>query len=198
MEKKNFIILLTGTVIAVFLGSFCASMVIFGHSNHRFSHQMPFFARHMAQPIMPPEFERAMEQNEKIIKQQEEFFDKIDDQLDEDSDMRPMPPFGHNMRHASFVYMSNAGVQTQETKDFYKIIVDLKPFNNDSKNVEVKVKGNILTVEAKYKKKDKNDYTSAQVYQSLMLPEKIDVKMIKKQQQGDSLVITVPKVTVAK
>lgn len=178
MERQKFIILLASTVIAAFLGAFVAS--VFVNGGHR---------RHYNQfdvtPLPPVDFANVMQQHQKMMDQQEKFFDKMNDDIEDSIEK--------TSGYSSFGFMSNAGVNVQETKDLYKIIIDLKPFNNDTNNVDVKINGHNAVISAKYKSKDKNDYRSSEVYQSLTLPSKIDLKSIKKQKEGNSLVISIPK-----
>lgn len=87
-----------------------------------------------------------------------------------------------------------SNIKTEETNDFYKITIDLKPFDNDSKNVNIKVKNNKVTISAQYQLKNKNEFNSSQFYQSLTLPEKIDTKDIKQEIQKNYLIITIPKI----
>jgi hypothetical protein len=71
---KKFIILLASTVIAAFLGAFIASVAINGR-----------YQRHHNQfdimPLPPVDFANVMEQHHKMIEQQEEFFEKMNDLL---------------------------------------------------------------------------------------------------------------------
>lgn len=168
MDKKHFIILLLSTITAAFLGA--------------------FWAVHLSRPPHPPLGMKTpiqLEDQEKIMEQQEEFFEKFNHNFD---DFIEYSPAG-----ASFISMNNTGLKTEETKDAYKIMVDLKPFNNDEKNVHVKIKGNTVHISAEYNSKDKNNFSSSQFHQALMLPSKIDTEEIKQEKQGDSLVIILPK-----
>lgn len=178
MEKQKFVILLASTVIAVFLGSFTASLIIYGN------HRQPCPSMEGIQ-IPPVDFVNLVKQHQKMIEQQSEVFDKMQDDVEDLME--------HTPKYASFGFMSNAGLNVQETKDMYKIIVDLKPFNDDMNNVDVKIKGHNVIISAHYKSKNKDDFHSSEVYQSLMLPSKIDIKSVKKQQEGNSLVVVIPK-----
>lgn len=99
------------------------------------------------------------------------------------------PIFGNTLLNAGNV----TSIKTEETKDGYKIKINLKPFNNDPKNVDVKIKGKKVSISAQYKSKTKQGTSSSQFFQTLTLPEKIDIKAVKQEKQGDSLVITIPK-----
>lgn len=168
MDKKNFTILLLSTVLAAFLGA--------------------FWAVHLSRPPHPPlgmSSPQQLAEQEKIMEQQEEFFDKFNHNFDDFVE--------HTPAGASFIAMNNIGLKTEETKDAYKISVDLKPFNNDEKNVQIKTHGKTVTISADYKSKDKQNFSSSQFHQTLILPSKIEADEISKVKHGDSLVITLPK-----
>lgn len=129
-------------------------------------------------PAPPPPI---MDTNE-MAKQTEDFMNQP-----------PMPAdfmvFGNSFLNAGNV----TSIKTIETKDSYLIKIDLKPFNNDPKNVDVKVKGKHVSISANYKSKTKNQSSSSEFYQSLTLPSKIDDKAVEQKQEGNFLVITIPK-----
>lgn len=191
MDKKNFVILLVSTLIAAFLGAFIASFAIY---KMIMPPPPPPFGPHLdasfvmngVRPPSPKDLNEAFERNEKMVEQQEEFFDKFNDEV-EDS-------FKHMPNTARFVYVNNSGLRTQETKDMYKVTVDLKPFNNDEKNVNVEVKNKTVTISAKYKSDDKKQFSSSQFFQTITLPSKIDSSLIKQEKKGNFLVITIPKI----
>ncbi|MDD3013242.1 MAG: Hsp20/alpha crystallin family protein [Candidatus Gastranaerophilales bacterium] len=88
----------------------------------------------------------------------------------------------------------NATLRTEETPKEYKVIINLKSFGNDEKNVSFKTDKNRITISAKYKnEKDKNSFSSTNFYESFGLPGKIDNSKIIKEKNGDNLVITIPK-----
>lgn len=168
MDKKNFTILLVSTVLAAFLGA--------------------FWAVYLSRPPHPPlgmSSPMPIAEQEKMMDEQEEYLEKFNHDFDELVE--------HSPARGSFISINNAGLKTEETKNMYKIIVDLKPFNNDEKNVIIKVKGNTIHISAQYKSKDKNEYSSSQFHQALTFPTKINDKAIKQEKKGDSLIITIPK-----
>lgn len=168
MDKKNFTILLASTVLAAFLGA--------------------FWAVYLSRPPHPPlgvKPPMPIAEQEKMMAQQEDYFEKFNHDFDELVENSPT--------RGSFISINNFGLKTEETKDMYKIIVDLKPFNNDEKNVIVKVKGNTLHIKAQYKSENKHEYSSSQFHQALTFPSKIDANAIKQEKKDDSLIITIPK-----
>lgn len=138
-----------------------------------------FIAFRMVIPPSPPPM--IMDTND-IAKQSEDFMNQP-----------PMPVdftvFGNSFLNAGNV----TSIKTIETKDSYLIKVNLKPFNNDPKNIKVKVKGRHVSISANYKAKTENQSSSSEFYQSLTLPSKIDDKSVEQKQEGKFLVITIPK-----
>lgn len=185
MDRKKFLILLTCTVIAAFLGAFFASFLALGGPRAPHRPLPPAFMGEPQKPPMPGEFENAMEKQENILDRDMEFFDRFD------SDMEDL--IEHSPNAAGFIQMNNIGLKTMETPKEYKIEIDLKPFGGNAKNVDVKVRGNIIKISAGYKSKDKNNYSSSQFYQAMTLPAKIDSSAVKQEKQDDLLIITIPK-----
>lgn len=178
MDKKNFAILLICTIIAAFLGAFTASILIFSHPTIPYP---DLRIEYNKQPLQP-----GVNESIKFMEEQQKSFEKFDNQIEDVLSSIP---------RQKFVYLSNNGLKTQETKNEYKITVDLKPFNNDAKNVSLKINGRKILVSAKYSSKDKNDFNSTQFSQALVLPEKIDASKVQKLKQGNFLVIIIPKVS---
>jgi len=192
MDRKKFLILLFSTIAAAFVGAFLASYIFFPAPPMTFL-QRPMFGN-MAPPVSPPPgFVQVQnsEQMDKMFKDQQKVFENINDQSNNFIKQQPMP----NFAFSSSNNFSNNGtsITTEETKDMYVIKVNLKPFDNDQKNIEVKIKGKKVTISAQYKTKDKNEYSSSQFYQSLRLPVDIDAKAVSQKKEGDFLVITIPK-----
>lgn len=168
MDKKHFTILLLSTITAAFLGA--------------------FWAVHLSKPPHPPlgmKSPMQLEEQERIMEQQEEFFEKFNHNFDDFVE--------HTPASASFIAMNNIGLKTEETKDAYKITVDLKPFNKDEKNVKVNIHGKTVSISAEFKSKDKQNFSSSQFHQTLILPSKINTEKVKQEKLDDFLVITLPK-----
>jgi len=84
-------------------------------------------------------------------------------------------------------------ITSEEFKDMYKIIINLKPFGNDENNIKVDVKGKTIIISADYKSEGKKKSSSAKLYQSFTLSTKVDPKEIKKEIKDGLLIITIPK-----
>lgn len=182
MEKRNFTTLFIITILAAFLGSYVASLVIFGGLKNKPS--SPDYLSKMEQQF-PQEFDKFVDEIENAIKTQSRKFKDRENELS-DNDELLLPP-------ARFVQINNIGLKVQETKDSYKIVFDLRPFNKDEKNVTVGIDEDKLNISAQYKSKDKNGFNSAQFYQTIELPTDIDPNYIEKKKEGDNLIITLHK-----
>ena len=83
-------------------------------------------------------------------------------------------------------------VESFKEENAYKIIIDLKPFDNNINNVDVKVDGRKVTVSGiKYKDRHNREdlYTFSQTF---LLPQEVDALDVKKEKVKDKYVITLP------
>lgn len=83
-------------------------------------------------------------------------------------------------------------VQTTKNEDNYKIVIDLKPFNGDEKDIIVKAKAHRISIEGKYGAKKDHSQKNISFSQNFSLPEAIDVKNITKEKKGNNYIITLP------
>ena len=83
-------------------------------------------------------------------------------------------------------------MRVEKNPDNYKIIIDLRPFDNDEKNVEVTANGNVLTVTAAGETKKHGHEMITRVSQNLMFDENIDLSKITKIREGNDYIIFVP------
>ncbi|MBP7211204.1 Hsp20/alpha crystallin family protein [bacterium] len=180
MDKKQFLILLSTLSAVFFIGAFFGTGAFI---NNMFNtHSDRVFKSAFSS-------DDAFTDVDKAIKAQQEEMENFHKQF--------FNTPNHNMKNSGFVFFSNndfsnsSTIKSEETKDMYKVTVNLKQFNNDSKNVKVNVNKNRVTISANAK--DKNNTSS--VYQSFSLPSKIDLKSVKQEQEGSNLVITIPKIT---
>lgn len=106
-----------------------------------------------------------------------------------------------NMEHAFKKYMrndmrlehkANQIVHLEKNPDAYKIIIDLKPFDNDEKNVEVRVNGDTLTINAAGIKEKRHKESIYKFSQSYTFDDDADLSKMDKTKVGDSLIITIP------
>ncbi len=74
----------------------------------------------------------------------------------------------------------------------YKITVDLRPFDNEEKNVEVTSNGNILTINAAGASNRHGHERILKISQNYMFDEDVNLTNITKMRQGKDLVIYIP------
>lgn len=79
-----------------------------------------------------------------------------------------------------------------QTKDNYKIIVDLNAFDNDERNIETKIDGNTLTITGAGMKETSNTTKIAKFSQSYAFGDDVDLKDMTKMRRGDHYIITIP------
>ena len=83
-------------------------------------------------------------------------------------------------------------IKVEKTPQNYRIVVDLRPFDNDEKNVEVNTNGNSLMVTAvgEYNKHGHNEIV--RISQSFSFDDDTDLSKITKIREGNDYVIVVP------
>ncbi|MBP3924263.1 Hsp20/alpha crystallin family protein [bacterium] len=79
-----------------------------------------------------------------------------------------------------------------QTKDNYKIIVDLNAFDNDERNIETKIDGNTLTITGAGMKETSNTTKIAKFSQSYAFGNDVDLKDMTKMRHGNQYIITIP------
>lgn len=83
-------------------------------------------------------------------------------------------------------------VKFEENNDAYKIIIDLKQFHDDEKNVMVDVKPKMVKISGKAAMKTENAQSSFSYFQEMPLTKKVDIEDVKKEKIGNNYVITIP------
>jgi HSP20 family molecular chaperone IbpA len=187
MDKKQFTTLLLSTIIAVFLSIFFS----FWFFTANFHHPLGCPCGMMPPPPAFNTNNSSFKQISKMMEEQQKAMDEMADEVEHQREHGPNPFFVNNMKLKP---KDSVSIESQELGDIYKVTINLKPFGNDAKNIDLKVEGNVVKITAKYDSKDKKLSRSSEIYQSFTLPSKIDEKAIKKTQLGDLLVITIPKV----
>lgn len=87
---------------------------------------------------------------------------------------------------------ANHVIKLEQSDDEYKVIVDLVPLNNSSKNVDVRTNGNVLTVRAAGIHGLGNRKSLVEFTQSYMFGDNVDLSKLTKEREGDMYVITIP------
>jgi len=83
-------------------------------------------------------------------------------------------------------------IRLERTDKNYKIIVDLRPFDNDEKNVEVTANGNVLTINAAGAANKHGHERILKVSQNYMFDDDVDLSNMTKMRQGKDLIIYIP------
>lgn len=83
-------------------------------------------------------------------------------------------------------------IQIDEKSDAYVITVNLRPFNNDEKNVSISTDDNILTVHATNERNQKNGSRELAVSQSYAFSKDVNFSKMTKKREGDKYLITIP------
>ena len=83
-------------------------------------------------------------------------------------------------------------IHFEKTKDYYKIIIDLRAFDNNENNVQVLTNGNILTIRGRSIRKSKNNEQISEFQQNYMFGENVKLKDLTKETDGNYYVVTIP------
>lgn len=178
MDKKRFLILLFSTLTVVFLAAFIAFYTVFENTKEN------------SEPNLN---EQELSSVEELSKEESKELEEMDKNFEHEQKFVQSTP--------GFIFMSNNGpsitnppiIKTEEKNNTYKITVDLKPFGGNEGNVKTKIKDKTIKISAEYKSKQHGKFNSSKIYQTFVLPYKIDKNSITKAQKGDFLVITVKK-----
>jgi len=96
------------------------------------------------------------------------------------------------MRKGEFTPRSANVIHLEQSKDFYKIIIDLRVFDNNENNVQVTANGNILTINGRSIRKSKNEEQISEFQQSYMFGNNVKLANLTKETNGNYYIITIP------
>ncbi len=160
------------TALMAFLGAFAAFYVI-----------TDWHFKRMYDPVYQ------MGRMDKAIMQREKNFDKMEMRAIKQQEKMDKRAFKHQERlekqAANFIHV-------EQTPDAYRIVIDLRPFDNDEKNIEVKANDNTLTINAAGERTNRNKQEIIRYSQTFAFGEKIDADDITKTREGNNYIITVP------
>ena len=101
--------------------------------------------------------------------------------------------YKRNMERGMHLEEQTAGyIRAEKRPDAYEIIVNLRPFDNSDKNVEVRTDGETLTVIAAGEKETRNHEKVIKVIQQFTFNDDVDLSSITKTRRGSNYIITVP------
>lgn len=158
--------------LLVFLGAFMASYVI---SDWHF--------KRMYDPVYQ------MGRIDKAIMNRERNFDRMEMRSLKQQAKMEKKAFKYEHK---FAKTASQFVHVEKNADAYKIILDLRPFDNNEKNVEIKTQGNTLVINAAGEKNANNREEIVKYSQAFAFSEDIDADEITKVQEGNNYIITVP------
>ncbi len=83
-------------------------------------------------------------------------------------------------------------IHLEQTRDYYKILIDLRAFDNNVNNVQVTANGNILTIHGRSIKKSKHNEQISEFQQNYMFGENVKLNELTKETEGHYYVVTIP------
>lgn len=113
---------------------------------------------------------------------------KIDKMMNE---MRVPPFFGDDFIMKDIV-MNPIKVKSEIEDDSFKVIIGLKPFQNDENKINYNITARKLTVFGSSEINTKNKREKISFNQDFILPENADISAVSKIKDGNKLIISVP------
>jgi HSP20 family molecular chaperone IbpA len=106
---------------------------------------------------------------------------------------KDMRSFDKTIQHENrrFRHVGNI-IRMEQSPDFYKIIIDLKNFDNDEKNVQISTTGNILSISGRTVKKSKHNEQISEFQQNYLFGENVKLDELSKETLNNSLIIKIP------
>lgn len=83
-------------------------------------------------------------------------------------------------------------IKVEKTPQNYKVVIDLKPFDNNEKNVEVLTDGNSLTINAAGEREKHGHNEIIKFSQTFSFDDDVDLSKINKIREGNEYIIVVP------
>ncbi|MBQ8668238.1 Hsp20/alpha crystallin family protein [bacterium] len=83
-------------------------------------------------------------------------------------------------------------IHLEQGNDAYRILIDLRAFDNNENNVKVGSNGNILNINGQSIKKSRKNEQISEFQQSYMFGDNVNLKEMTKETKGHYYIITVP------
>ena len=97
------------------------------------------------------------------------------------------------MRTEKIFTQNNSNIiHMEQTKDNYKIKIDLKPFDNNEENIQISTNEHILTISGRSVKKTKHNEHITRFQQSYMFSDNVKLDEMEKEVIGSDLLIKIP------
>lgn len=149
--------------LLIFLGAYCAFYTV---ADWHFKRMMHFAMIPPSPKIIDKMMKHDMHKMDKMFKRNEETI------------------FGYKNK-ANIIHM-------EQSDDDYKVIIDLRAFDNNDKNVQVTANGNILTISGRSIRKSKNNEQISEFQQNYMFGENVQLGNLTKEVEGNYFVIKIP------
>lgn len=119
-------------------------------------------------------------------------FERIPARMDKmiQKDMRRMDAM--RLEDRKFSKHAAQVIHLEQAKNAYKVIIDLRAFDNNENNVQVSANGNILTINGRSIRKSKNNEQISEFQQNYMFGDNVKLKDLLKETSGNYYIITVP------
>ena len=160
------------TGLLVFLGAFAAFYVV---SDWHFKRMLDPVSQMKRMDRAFMQRERNFDKMERRALKQQNWMDKKALKMQEQM----------NRNAAQFIHV-------EKDADAYRIIIDLRPFDNDEKNVEIKTQGNTLLINAAGERSTHRKTEIVKYSQMLSFGEDAELNEMTKVREGDKYIITIP------
>lgn len=137
--------------------------------------------------------------NKNLSQQIEKDFNRIEEQNKKAFDkmfgnktIKKMPKSAVNPFLLPDMTMDSVKIKTELENNKYKVVIGLKPFQNDESKINYNVSGRKLTVFGSSKVKDKKYEQDISFSHDFILPLNSDIANISKKKDGNNLIIEVP------
>ena len=149
--------------LLIFLGAFCAFYTV---ADWHFKRMMPMVITPPNPKIIDNIIKDDMQKFNKVFSQNEDFI------------------FGHKVK-ANIIHL-------EQNDDDYKIVIDLRAFDNNDKNLQVSTNGNILTISGRTIRKSKNNEQISEFQQNYMFGDNVKLSDLEKTTEGNYYIIKIP------
>ena len=95
-------------------------------------------------------------------------------------------------KERKFAQRAGEIIHLEQSGDVYKIIIDLRAFDNNANNVQVSANGNILTINGRSIRKSKHNEQISEFQQNYMFGENVKLSDLTKETDGNYYIITIP------
>lgn len=83
-------------------------------------------------------------------------------------------------------------IHLQKEENVYRVIIDLRAFDNNENNVQISANGNILTIAGRSIRKSKNNEQISEFQQNYMFGDNVKLEDLTKETNGNYFIITIP------